>query len=310
MGYAPNGPRWATAVQQERVEFGRRALKELQMGHSVGRLEIGAVPVLRTISLIPQEAGFAMETTIFLLVLASLFGAAVAGILAAPMIPQNHLSAASKDVIYAIMNVVALLSAVVLGLLTLSAKDSFDTRDREWRQALADIVLLDRTLAEYGPESAATRELLQSAVKMKQAQIKGLSIRIAEKPTTSLIVGIEQVQRSLLGLTPSTEAQRLVKERAIDISVDIAKARWFLLEDSDSTVPIPFLLVLVSWLVIIFFSYGLFAERNFTVIMIFFFSAISLAASIYLILDMDDSLGGPIAISMAPLSRTLDQLGQ
>lgn len=310
MGYAPNGPMWAAAAQQERVEFGRRALKELQMGHSVGGLEIGAVPVLRTISLIPQEAGFAMETTIFLLVLASLFGAAVAGILAAPMIPQNHLSAASKDVIYAIMNVVALLSAVVLGLLTLSAKDSFDTRDREWRQALADIVLLDRTLAEYGPESAATRELLQSAVKMKQAQIKGLSIRIAEKPTTSLIVGIEQVQRSLLGLTPSTEAQRLVKERAIDISVDIAKARWFLLEDSDSTVPIPFLLVLVSWLVIIFFSYGLFAERNFTVIMIFFFSAISLAASIYLILDMDDSLGGPIAISMAPLSRTLDQLGQ
>jgi len=251
-----------------------------------------------------------MEMTIFLVVLASLFGAAIVGILAAPMIPENHLGAASKDVIYAVMNVVALLSAVVLRLLTLSAKDSFDTRDREWRQALADIVLLDRTLAEYGPEAAATRELLQSAVKMKQAQIELLSPRIAEQPTTSLIVGIEQVQKSLLGLKPATEAQRLVKERALDISGDIAKARWFLLEDSDSTVPIPFLLVLVSWLVIIFFSYGLFAERNFTVIMIFFFSAISLAASIYLILDMDDSLGGPIAISMAPLSRTLDQLGQ
>jgi hypothetical protein len=251
-----------------------------------------------------------MEMTVFLLVLASLFGAAVAGILAAPMIPESHLSAASKDVIYAVMNVVALLAAVVLGLLTLSAKDSFDTRDREWRQALADIVLLDRTLAEYGSEAAATRELLQSTVKIKQAQIEVLSPRIAEKPTTSLIVGIEHVQKSLLGLTPSNEAQRLVKERAIDISGDIAKARWFLLEDIDSTVPIPFLLVLVAWLVIIFFSYGLFAERNFTVIMIFFFSAMSLAASIYLILDMDDSLGGPIAISMAPLSRTLDQLGQ
>ena len=175
---------------------------------------------------------------------------------------------------------------------------------------MADIVLLDRVLAEYGPEAAPTRELLQSAVKAKKSQLEVLSARLAEDPSKSLIVGIEQVQRSLLALSPATEAQRFVRERALDISGDIAKARWFLLEDIDSTVPIPFLLVLVSWLVIIFFSYGLFAERNSTVIMIFFFSAVSLAASVYLILDMDDSLGGPIAISMAPLSRTLDQLGQ
>ena len=251
-----------------------------------------------------------MEMAIFLVVLVSLFGAAMAGILSAPLIPQNHLGAASKDVIYAVMNVVALLAAVVLGLLTLAAKDSFDTRDREWREALADIVLLDRVLAEYGPEAAPTRELLQSAVKAKKSQLEVLSARLAEDPSKSLIVGIEQVQRSLLALSPATEAQRFVRERALDIGGDIAKARWFLLEDIDSTVPIPFLLVLVSWLVIIFFSYGLFAERNSTVIMIFFFSAVSLAASVYLILDMDDSLGGPIAISMAPLSRTLDQLGQ
>ena len=111
-------------------------------------------------------------------------------------------------------------------------------------------------------------------------------------------------------LSPTTDAQRLVKSRALDIGGDIAKARGFLMENVDSTVPVAFLAILVFWLAFIFFSYGLFAEGNATVISVLLLCALSLAGSVYLIFEMDNSLEGPISISTAPLKRALEYLGR
>lgn len=248
-----------------------------------------------------------MPTLIFIVVLACLFGAAMLGILSAAALPQRHLNGSSKDVIYAFMNVIALLAAVVLGLLTYAAKTSFDSKDAEWKHAAANIVLLDRVLAHYGPEAKGTRELLREVVSKKLAQLEDTEANTSNKP---IIVRLEEVQDDLRALLPASEAQRLVQSRALEISGDIARARWFLVEEVESSVPLAFLLILVLWLMIIFFSYGLFAEKNATVISVIFFCAASLAGSIYLVMDMDDWLEGPISISIAPLSRALEQLGQ
>jgi hypothetical protein len=251
-----------------------------------------------------------MPLTVFLVVLACLFGASLLGLYLGRILPREHVSKESKEVVNAFLGVIALLAAVVLGLLTFAAKTSFDTKDMEWRHAAANIIFLDRTLAHYGPETDKARKALGTTVQEKIAELEPADGARPTRTSRSFAIGMERVQEELRALAPATEAQRSIKSRAIDVGVQIAQARWYLLEELDSSMPLPFLIVLVFWLTIIFFYYGLFAPNNALVISLLFLCAVSLSGSIYLILEMDNSLEGPIAISSEPLHRALKELGK
>jgi hypothetical protein len=86
--------------------------------------------------------------------------------------------------------------------------------------------------------------------------------------------------------------------------------RWLLFEQTGSAIPVPFLVVLVFWLSLIFASFGLFAPRNATVIVTLFVCALSVSGAIFLILELDRSFEGLLQIFNAPLRDALVHLGQ
>jgi hypothetical protein len=91
----------------------------------------------------------------------------------------------------------------------------------------------------------------------------------------------------------------------------MSQTRWLLFEQSaQSAIPLPFLVVLVFWLSIIFASFGLYAPRNTSVVATLGVCALSLSGAIFLILELDRPFGGIIRISSAPLRAALDHLGQ
>ena len=92
------------------------------------------------------------------------FGGALLGILLRAVLPQNHLSAESKDIVKLGMGLVGTMAALVLGLLVASAKGSYDAQIAELTQGSTNILLLDRLLAQYGPETKEARALLRGAV--------------------------------------------------------------------------------------------------------------------------------------------------
>src|ERR1700730_4251454 len=98
------------------------------------------------------------------LVFALVFGSALLAMVAHAVLPEHHLSADSKDVVKLGIALIATMSALVLGLLIASAKSSYDTRSNQLVQASADIILLDRALARYGPETKEAPSLLQRSV--------------------------------------------------------------------------------------------------------------------------------------------------
>ena len=104
------------------------------------------------------------STTISLIVFACVFGGALLGIFLHAVLPQNHLTNESKDIVKLGMGLVGTMAALVLGLLVASAKGSYDTQSAELTQMSANIALLDRVLAHYGPETKETRALLRGAV--------------------------------------------------------------------------------------------------------------------------------------------------
>jgi len=76
------------------------------------------------------------------------------------------------------------------------------------------------------------------------------------------------------------------------------------------SLPMPFIVMLVFWLTIIFASIGLFSHRNATVIAVLLVCALSAACSLFLILELDTPYAGLIKVSSAPLRNALALLGQ
>jgi heme/copper-type cytochrome/quinol oxidase subunit 3 len=92
-------------------------------------------------------------TTIGLIVFALVFGSALLAMFVQRALPAHHLSSDSKDVVKLGVALIATVSTLVLSLLVASAKSAYDTRSNQLVQVAADIILLDRALARYGPET-------------------------------------------------------------------------------------------------------------------------------------------------------------
>ncbi len=225
-------------------------------------------------------------------------------------LPPHHLNAESKDVIRLATAIVATLSALALGLLIASAKSDYDDAQRELASTAARIVLLDRLMAQYGPETQEARQQLRDLIGARLQQ--GWSIQSAPfNPTGSEAVSldIERVQQALRALIPSRSADELIKNRALEVSGTLAEAQWLRVESSDEGLPFGFLVVLIYWLALLFGTFGLQAPANPTVLTILVVCALSVAGAIFAIVDMANPYAGFIRLSDAPLRTALTRLG-
>jgi len=248
---------------------------------------------------------------IAIIVFVCVFGGALFGMFLRTVLSEHHLSDASKDIVKLVTGMIATLAALVLGLLVASAKTSFDSANEGFRQSAARIILLDRTLSQYGPETKELRDQLRKSATARIEQLfpkdGSQHAKLSAPQGTS---AVERMQERIRALVPQNDTQRAMQSRALDLSDAVAQARWMAIEEEDNTIPTPFLVVLVFWLAAMFASFGLFAPRNTVAVVVLFIGAVSLAAAIFLIEELYDPLSGVIVVSSAPMYKALGLLGQ
>ena len=248
---------------------------------------------------------------IALIVFACVFGSALLGQYLRTVLPEHHLSADAKDVVKLATGLIATISALVLSLLISSAKGSFDRVNSEIVQGAAAVLQLDRALAEYGPETAELRgQIKQHFVGVVDAIDTRDNARLRGLESSEAMIRLERMQAAIRALPARSEFQRGQQARALHMMNELFSARWHVMLNLGGSISMPLLIVLVSWLVIIFTAFGLFAPRNPTVNAALLLCALAAACAILLILEMDRPLGGLITISTAPLHDALAHLGR
>ena len=85
------------------------------------------------------------------LVFVCVFGGALIGMYLRSVLPAEHLGQDTKEVIGLGMGLLATLTALLLAMVTSTAKQSFDLESDQIKQAAINILVLDRTLVDYGP---------------------------------------------------------------------------------------------------------------------------------------------------------------
>lgn len=239
------------------------------------------------------------------------FGFAWLGTVVRSKLPPSHMSKESQDVVRLGMGLVATMTALLLGLVTAAAKGSFDSQDAAIKNAAAAILTLDRLLARYGPETQPTRELLRKTTAERIETTWPAQGGDGPGPAAARTSQAgEQIEDQILALQPSNDSQRWFKAESLKLTEDVLKTRWRLLGSTGGSVPRTFLLVVIFWLTVTFASFGLYAPRNATVMAVLFIASLSVAAAVFLILELDGPFEGLVKISSGPMRFALEQLGR
>jgi len=241
------------------------------------------------------------------IIFALMLGGIWLGVLLRRTLPRHHLNEHSRDVVRLGVGLIAMIAALVLGLLISAAKNSYETQTTQVKQITANLILLDSVLAQYGSEALPIRQHIRSAVgafadRLWHEKEAATSGPFEPNPAE------EQVYLEIQKLSPQKDFQRSLQSRAVQVSNDLAQLRFMLYVESESLIPTPFLAILAFWLVIVFASYSLFAPLNptlFTCLSLFAFSA---ACAIFLILELGRPFTGLMMISSETLRNALGPL--
>jgi hypothetical protein len=258
-------------------------------------------------------------------VLIILLGSSVLGLFIHPLLSERH---RSRDVVEFVQLVVAMLTtfaALVLRLLTSSVKSSFDEIGNDVRALSIQLIQLDRSLREWGPETQSTRELLRSYTAAAIATTwtgeprpRG-TFYPSEVPTgsggfslESPVMGdmLSRIELNIRQLDPQDPMHRRLETTRIAQFERLMHTRWKLVEETDSSISVPFYVVLVFWLVIVFGSFGLTTPRNAPSYTVMTLAGLSIASAIFVILELDTPFEGLFTVSSQPLRDALTYLSR
>ena len=249
------------------------------------------------------------STVASLITFVSVFAAALIGMSVRRLLPENHVGSDQKEVVRLTTGLIATMAALVLGMLVSSAKSYYDARKNDVAEISSEVVTIDQTLARFGPE---TREIRVGFRQLVRAGIDntwpGESSRASElRPRKEGEVLLDQLEL----LTPKNDVQTAIKMQSISMLLAFRKAQWrMFLQSEQNVVPLPLLVVVVSWLAIIFASFGLFASPNSTIVVVFALGAIAVSSAILIILEMYKPFGGILRIPPTPILDVLSELGR
>jgi hypothetical protein len=116
---------------------------------------------------------------------------------------------------------------------------------------------------------------------------------------------LEHVREAIRALKPIDDGQRSLQIQATDINVNLLRQRWLLIEQQGPSVRRVVVVILVSWIMVIFVSFGMNAPRNGTVLVAFLTCSLAIGGAVFLILEMDRPLDGVMQISSWPMQNAL-----
>jgi hypothetical protein len=243
-----------------------------------------------------------------LLVVVCIFAGGLVGLLLNRVLHPDHLSKETQDVVRLGIGMISVLASLVLGLLIATAKSSFDTTDNAIRHYAAELALLNETLRDYGGDASKPRDMLRQYTDTILNDIWPTDGQTPHVGDAQAGVLMEHVREQVRALRPVDDQQKWLRDRALSVNEDLLRDRWLLIAEQGQSVSPVVLIVLVSWITLIFLSFGINAPRNAMVAVAFFVCALSIGGAIFLILEMDRPIEGILQISSWPMRNVLAQM--
>lgn len=240
----------------------------------------------------------------------ALTAAALITLLVCERVEHDQRAKAAGNVVRTVSNIFALMTSLVLGVMITSARTTFEETDRSVHALASQLIVLDLTLSEYGPETDATRDQLRLYARQVLHDAWPDRRAAPAKAATSDVL-FSRMSDGLRKLRPANVDQRKIRDDARTQLESLFEARWEVTGRSqDGVAGGAFVFVLAAWLIVIFSGFGYQAPLNALVVVIFVVSAALIAGTLYLVMDMEQPFRGTIRVSPAPLERALVEMAR
>jgi hypothetical protein len=222
-------------------------------------------------------------------------------------LPESYTTGGPKDMTGAVVGLMTLLLALVLGLLIWTAYGVFSAQKASVQTLAITDLKLDEAFQDYGPEAAEGHRILREGIKNTIAEIWGGSndeeavihkfgyARANLKARTAL----------LNTLQPASDQQTAAKTEATQAAIAIDQTLSQMALALVDPIAYSLISVVVGWAAFLFCGYGLLSKRHPMSYVVLAVGAMGIASAIYLIADLSSPFSGIFVVSPAPLADVL-----
>src|SRR5271166_2432541 len=253
----------------------------------------------------PEKFAFAIGAAVFV-------GGSL-GLILHRVLPEKHLTGGGKDMIGAVVGLVTLLSALVLGLLIWTAYGVYAGQNVAIQTLAAKVLQLDEALSDYGPEANGARAQLRQSLAKTIDEIWGSHQSNADFVANNFAAALRNMrgrQTALDALQPSTDAQTRALASAKATVDSIGQSRLQMSFALASPVSIPLIMIVAAWATLLFFGYGLLSGGEVASFLAVALGALAVASAALMILDLSSPYSGIFRASSAPLEQVLAVMGK
>jgi hypothetical protein len=247
-----------------------------------------------------DSAGFVFGLSVFGLV----FAAAMGGLALQHVLPESQTTGGSRDMTGAVIGLITLLLALVLGLLIWTAYGVYSAQKTSIQALAISVLRVDNDLHEYGPEAdegrALLRDLTQRAIQHVWNPDEDVSMGYVHA-----LSGGQILKHYVDGLQPATDKQRDAKADAAAVAPELVRTRLQIVLGLNDPVSHPLITIVVAWAIALFFGYGLLSKATTTAVAMAALGALAVASALYAIVDLSTPYDGLFRVSPKPIIDVL-----
>jgi hypothetical protein len=222
-------------------------------------------------------------------------------------LPDSYTTGGPRDLTGAIVGLMTLLLALVLGLLIWTAYGVFSTQKASVQTLAITDLKLDDAFQDYGPEAAEGHRILREGIKNTIAEVwsSGDDEEAVIHRFGYARANLKARLALLDTLQPASDQQKAAKAEATQAAIAIDQTLTQMTLSLVDPISYPLISTVVAWATFLFCGYGLLSKRHPMSYVVFVVGAMGVASAIYVIADLINPYSGLFVVSPAPLVDVL-----
>jgi hypothetical protein len=246
--------------------------------------------------------------TLAAIVFAVVFVGGAIGLELQRVLPESYTTGGPKDMTGAVVGLMTLLLALVLGLLIWTAYGVFSIQKASVQTLAITDLKLDEAFQDYGPEAAEGQRILRDGIKNTIAEIWGDHDVEDEAVIHRFGYAYANLKARIVFLNtlqPASAEQTAAKAEAMQAAVAIDQTLSQMTLALVDPISYSLISVVVAWAAFLFCGYGLLSKRHPMSYVVLVIGALGVASAIYIIVDLISPFSGVFVVSPEPLADVL-----
>jgi hypothetical protein len=242
-----------------------------------------------------------------LFVAATAFACAMVGLALQLVIPA-HFVTDGRGAVGSVIGVIALLLALVLGLLIWTSYGVFATQQAESQSLSLTTLQLDYLLEQYGPEATPGRLGLRESVRRSRERYFAGK---APDPDVSFSLARERmhgIDAFFHSLKPEDDERKQILAAAKPMATSIVQTQLLMSRQLVNPVPELLLIMVQVWSSLLFLGFGVMGSASIVSVFADAAGAFAISSAIFLIIEFTEPYSGLFRISSAGIDKVIGEL--